>query len=397
MPGPLSGVKILDLTTVVLGPFATQILAELGADVIKIESHEGDNMRHPGPMKNPGMGYMFLTLNRGKRGLVLDLKQPQGRKAMLRLIRESDVLIYNVRPQAMARLGLSWDDVRAVNSRLLYVGTYGYSQKGPYAAKAAYDDLIQGASGVPWVVSKTAAEPNYAPVNFADRVTGLHAVYTVTAALFQRERTGVGQSIEVPMFESISHFVLGDHLAGLSWMEPVGGAGYQRLIARRPYRTSDGYLCVLVYNDKQWRSFLDAIGQPERLLDPRYATQANRAANIHDIYAYLGELFLTRTTGQWLALLEKADIPVSRMNSIEDVVNDPHLNQSGFFYAEDHPSEGRLRGMRTPTHWQNSEPDVPSPAPRLGEHSAEILREVGYSEAEIAAMAKNGVTKVSDK
>jgi crotonobetainyl-CoA:carnitine CoA-transferase CaiB-like acyl-CoA transferase len=297
-----------------------------------------------------------------------------------------------VRPQAMARLGLSWEDVRAVNPRLLYVGTYGYSQNGPYAAKAAYDDLIQGASGVPWVVSRTGAEPNYAPVNFADRVTGLHAVYTVTAALFQRERTGVGQSIEVPMFESISHFVLGDHLAGLSWMDPVGGAGYQRLIARRPYKTSDGYLCVLVYNDKQWRGFLDAIGQPERMRDPRFATQANRAANIHDIYVYLGELFRTRTTVQWLELLEKADIPVSRMNSIEDVVNDPHLNESGFFYAEDHPSEGRLRAMRTPTHWQDSEPDVPSPAPRLGEHSAEILRELGYSDAEIAAMAKSGVT-----
>lgn len=394
MPGPLAGVKVLDLTTVVLGPFATQLLAELGAEVIKIETREGDNMRHPGPMKHPGMGYMFLTLNRGKRGIVLDLKQAQGLEAMMRLIRNADVLIYNVRPQAMARLGLSWDDVRAVNPRLLYVGTYGYSQNGPYAPKAAYDDLIQGASGVPWVVSQTGATPNYAPVNFADRVTGLHAVYTVTTALYQRERSGVGQSIEVPMFESISHFVLGDHLAGLSWMQPEGGAGYQRLLARRPYPTADGYLCVLVYNDKQWRSFADAIGQPELLQDPRYATQAARAANIHDIYAFLGELFRSRRTAEWLALLEKVDIPVSAMNSIEDVVNDPHLNDSGFFYAEDHPSEGRLRAMRTPTSWSATPTGTPRPAPRLGEHSAEVLREIGFSDSEIAAMEKSGATMI---
>jgi len=392
MPGPLEGVKVLDLTTVVMGPFATQILAELGADVIKIESHEGDNMRHPGPMKNPGMGYMFLGLNRGKRGIVLDLKQPQGRAALMRLMAQADVLIYNVRPQAMARLGLSYREVSTLNPRILYVGTYGYSQKGPYAAKAAYDDLIQGVAGVPWLVSQTGADPNYAPVNLADRVTGLHAVYAVTAALFQRSRTGRGQSIEVPMFESVAHFVLGDHLAGFSWDPPAGAGGYQRLLARRPYATSDGYLCVLVYNDKQWKSFLGAIGRPELLQDPRYATQASRAANIRDIYAFLADLFRTRTTAAWMTLLESADIPVARMNSVEDVVHDPHLNESGFFYMEEHPSEGRMRSMRTPTGWSDATPDTPRPAPRLGEHSAEVLREAGYSDAEIAEMAKRGIT-----
>ena len=392
MPGPLEGVKVLDLTTVVMGPFATQILAELGADVIKIEPHDGDNMRHPGPMKNPGMGYMFLGLNRGKRGIVLDLKQPEGLEVMLRLVADADVLIYNVRPQAMARLGLSYDAVSRVNPRLLYVGAYGYSQKGPYAAKAAYDDLIQGVSGMPWLVSQTGAEPNYAPVNLADRLTGLHAVYTVTAALFQRSRTGRGQSIEVPMFEAVAHFVLGDHIAGFSWDPPAGPGGYQRLLARRPYPTRDGYLCVLVYNDKQWKSFLGAIGRSELLQDPRYATQASRAANIHDIYAFLAELFSTRTTAEWMTLLESVDIPVAPMNSVADVVNDPHLTNSGFFMTEDHPSEGELRAMRTPTNWSDSQPGTPRPAPRLGEHSAEVLREAGYSNAEIAELAKRGVT-----
>ena len=395
MPGPLEGVKVLDLTTVVMGPYATQLLAELGADVIKVEAHEGDNMRHPAPMKNPGMGYMFLNLNRGKRGIVLDLKKPEGREALMRLIPATDVLIYNVRPQAMARLRLSYEEVHAANPRTIYVGTYGYSQRGPYAAKAAYDDLIQGGTAIPWLVSKTGAKaPNYAPVNLADRVTGLHAVYAVTAALFHRERSGLGQSVEVPMFESLAHFVLGDHSAGLTFDPPAGDAGYSRLLARRPYPTRDGHLCVLVYNDKQWKSFTDAIGRPEMMQDARYATQASRARHISAIYAFLAELFLTRTTSEWIELLERADIPVARLNSVGDLVADPHLAATGFFTMEAHPSEGTVRMMRTPTDWSESRPGAQRPAPRLGEHSAEVLREAGYSDDEIADLAKKGVTKL---
>jgi crotonobetainyl-CoA:carnitine CoA-transferase CaiB-like acyl-CoA transferase len=395
MPGPLSGVRILDLTTVVMGPFATQLLAELGADVVKVEPHDGDNMRHPAPMKNPGMGYIFLNLNRGKRGIVLDLKKPEGHAALLRMIPKTDVVIYNVRPQAMARLGLSYEALRAVNPRIIYVGAYGYSQRGPYAAKAAYDDLIQGISGIPALVGRAGAgQPAYAPVNLADRVTGLHAVYAVTAALFHRERTGEGQSVEVPMFESLAHFVLGDHSAGLTFDPPSGDAGYARLLARKPYQTSDGYLCILVYNDKQWKSFTDAIGQPETMKDPRYATQASRARHISEIYAWLAGVIRTRTTKEWMALMDKADIPVAPVNSIADLVDDPHLAATGFFSMEEHPSEGRMRTMRTPTGWSASPPGAQRPAPRLGEHSAEVLRELGYSDAEIAEMADKGVTKL---
>ena len=215
MPGPLSGVRVIDLTTVVMGPFATQILAELGASVIKVEPPEGDNIRHAGPMRSRGMGYLFLNLNRGKRGIVLDLEHPEGREPLMRLLRGADVLIYNVRPQAMARLGLAYESVRAANPRILYVGAYGYSQRGPYGDKAAYDDLIEGAAAIPWLATRNGADaPRYAPVNLADRLTGLHAVYAVTSALFHRERTGQGQAVEVPMFESVAHFVLGDHSAG---------------------------------------------------------------------------------------------------------------------------------------------------------------------------------------
>jgi crotonobetainyl-CoA:carnitine CoA-transferase CaiB-like acyl-CoA transferase len=214
----------------------------------------------------------------------------------------------------------------------------------------------------------------------------------VTAALFQRERSGLGQSVEVPMFESLAHFVLGDHSAGLTFDPPAGESGYARLLARRPYPTSDGHLCVLVYNDKQWKSFTDAIGRPEIMQDARFATQASRAGNISVIYAFLAELFLTRTTSEWIEMLEKADIPVTRLNSIEDLVADPHLAATGFFTMEAHPSEGTVRTMRTPTDWSESQPGAQAPAPRLGEHSAEVLREAGYSDAEISELAKRGVT-----
>ena len=394
MSGPLSGVKVLDLTSVVMGPFATQILAELGADVTKVEAFAGDNMRDVGPMNSSAMGHLHMHLNRGKRCIALDLKQPAGREIITRMLPSVDVLIYNVRPQAMARLGLAYEDVRAHNERLIYVGTYGYSERGERAGRAAYDDLIQGVTGVPWLMSRDGGDkPRYVPLNFADRVTGLHAVYAVTAALYHRERTGVGQSVEVPMFEAISHFVLGDHLAGLSYQPARGPSGYERLRHRRPYQTADGYLCVLVYNEKQWRRFFDAIGQPEMMDDPRFSTHANRANHIGEIYDLLAGILETRTSAEWMTLLEKADIPVSKMNAVDDLLSDSHLNSSGFFREEQHPTEGPMYAMRTPTGWSGSVPEPTAPAPRLGEHSLEVLRALGYDEDEITRMKNDGVFK----
>ena len=394
MAGPLAGVKILDLTTVVMGPFATQILAELGAEVIKVESRDGDNMRHVGPMKSPGMGHLFLHLNRGKRDVVLDLKQPEGREAVLRLAARSDVLVYNVRPAAMQRLGLSWDDVRAVNPRIVYVGAYGYSERGPGAGRPAYDDLIQGITGLPWLTSRNGeAPPRFAPVNLADRVTGLHLVYAITAALFHRERSGEGQSVEVPMFESVAQFVLGDHLAGMSYEPPIGGTGYARLAERRPYATQDGWLIVLVYNDAQWGRFLPAIGRPDLVVDPRFASHGQRAQHIDEVYDFLAGVLATRTSAEWLALLQSIDVPVGPMNTVADLLDDEHLLATGFFEPEAHPSEGPLLAPRTPTNWSATPPGPRTPAPRLGEHSVEVLREIGYSDDEIAAMVGKGVTR----
>lgn len=399
--GPLKGVRVLDMTSVVLGPFATQILAALGAEVIKLEAPEGDTMRHVGPMRNRGMGHIYLQANQGKRSLVLDLKQPAAREAALKLAERCDVLITNVRPQALARLGLDADAVRARNPRLIHVSCCGFGQDGPYAAKPAYDDLIQGAAGIPWLMSEYGAEaPCYAPVTLADRVTGLHAAYAVTAALYERERSGVGQAVVVPMFEAMVQFVLGDHLAGLSFEPPIGDPGYARLLTsnRRPYATRDGHLCVLIYNDKHWQAFCAAIGEPERFThDPRFASQTSRAAHIDAVYAWVADLMKTRTTREWQALLDAADIPNMPMNSPHELLADPHLQAVGFIRPVQHPSEGPMRMLGNPTQWSRSACPDPAPAPRLGQDSAAVLRELGYDDDDIRALQASGATVCQEK
>jgi crotonobetainyl-CoA:carnitine CoA-transferase CaiB-like acyl-CoA transferase len=399
MSGPLTGVRIIDLTSVVMGPFATQILADLGADVIKVEPPEGDVLRHIAPMRHPGMGHIFLHHNRSKRSIVLDLKQPAGREALLRLARIGDVLIYNVRPQAMRRLRLAYDDVSAVNPRIIYVGAYGYSEGGRYAGQPAYDDLIQGMAALPSIFADAGADrPRYVPTAIADRVTGLATVNAVTAALYCRERTGTGQAIEVPMFETLTQMVLADHMCGRTFDPPLEPLRYERMLAsqRAPYATKDGYVCVLVYNDKHWRSFFRLVGREEMFeSDPRFSSQEARSRNIGDVYAFVAHHMATRTSAEWLRLLKEADIPVAPLNSIDDVIDDPHLGESGFFVMAEHPTEGRLRMMASPGAWSQTPPGALRPAPRLGEHSVEILREAGYANAEIEAMIASGVTRTA--
>jgi crotonobetainyl-CoA:carnitine CoA-transferase CaiB-like acyl-CoA transferase len=400
MAGPLDGVKVLDLTTVVMGPYATQILADFGADVVKLEPPEGDVMRHNAPMRSKGMGHIFLNANRNKRSVVLDLKQEAGREACLAIAKSADVLVYNIRPQAMARLKLSYEEVRAVNPRIIYVGGFGYSQRGPYAAKAAYDDLIQGAVGLPWLFREAGgATPRYLPSIVADRATALHVVNAVNAALYRREKTGVGQRVDVPMFESLLQFVLGEHLAGETFVPPEGGLGYGRMLAkgRAPYATRDGYICVLVYNDKQWRAFFDLIGRPELLKDPKYATQEARSLDYESAYALVAGEMKKRSTAEWIAALEAVDIPVQRMNSLADLLADPHLAAIGYFREVEHPTEGRIRSLAVPSEWSESAPEYRRHAPRLGEHTREVLREAGLAEAEIERMIAGGAAMEGGK
>jgi crotonobetainyl-CoA:carnitine CoA-transferase CaiB-like acyl-CoA transferase len=396
MSGPLIGIRVVDLTTVVMGPFATQILADFGADVIKVEAPEGDVIRHVAPMRHPGMGHIFLHHNRGKRSIVLDLKKKAGRTALLRLAATADVLIYNLRPQAMARLQLTYEDVRAVNPRIIYVGTYGFSQDGPYAAHPAYDDLIQGMVALPSILVDAGAQrPRFVPTAIADRITGLSAVNAITAALYFRERSGEGQAIEVPMFETLTQMVLSDHMGGRTFEPPEGPSGYGRMLAphRAPYSTKDGYVCVLVYNDKQWRAFFRLIGREDLFEgDPRFSSQEARSRNIAEVYAFVAAELVKRTTAEWLRLLRDADIPVTPMNTVDDLIDDAHLAKTGFFSTIDHPSEGKLRAMAVPSQWSASPPAVSRPAPRLGEHSIEVLREAGYTDAEIDVMIAAGVT-----
>jgi crotonobetainyl-CoA:carnitine CoA-transferase CaiB-like acyl-CoA transferase len=391
--GPLQGVRVLDLTTVVMGPYATQILGDFGADVIKVEPPEGDVIRQAWPFRNPGMGSIFLNTNRNKRSVALDLKQPAALAAFLVLAKKSDVLVYNVRPQAMARLKLSYEDVSAVNKKIIYVGCFGYSQRGPNAAKAAYDDMIQGAVGIPWLLHKQgAAEPRYAPMIVADRSVGQQVASAVSAALYYREKTGKGQRVDVPMYEHLLQMILGDHLGGYTFEPPQGEPGYHRILApdRRPYQTKDGYLCALVYNDKQWKAFFAVIGKPEKLREKEFATQEARSKNYASAYAFVAEEFKKRTTSQWVEALEKADIPVQKMNSLDDIVADPHLEAIGYLKTVEHPSEGRIKVLAVPSEWSESAPEYRRHTPRLGEHTREVLREAGLGEAAIDRLVESG-------
>lgn len=385
------------MTSVLMGPFASQALGDMDADVIKIESPHGDLVRQIGPARHDDMGPIFLNTNRNKRSVVLDLKHPDGAQALKRLLADADVLMYNVRPQAMARLGLDYEAVSAINPRIVYAGLFGFGQDGPYAARPAYDDLIQGAATLPHLIARaTGGIPRYVPTAMADRIVGQTAVGAILASLLARGRTGRGDRVDIPMFETMVAFVLGDHMGGLTFEPPLDGGGYARQLSpeRRPYRTSDGYICALVYNDKQWEGFLKAIGRellPEQ--DERFASFANRSRNIDFVYGALSRIFEERTTAEWMRLLEEADVPFMPMHDLQSVLHDPHLEATGFFATVEHPSEGAIRTMRMPIKWTHNTADAPLPAPRLGENTRDVLGEAGFSAAEIESLVASGAAR----
>ena len=389
--GPLAGVRILDLTTVVMGPFTTRILADYGADVIKIESKDGDIMRWTGPWRTPGMGAVFLHLNRGKRSIALDLKIAAARDAVLDLCRTADVLIHNIRPAAMRRLGLDYERVAQANPKIVYVNLVGYGQAGPYAARPAYDDLIQGASGLASLFEGTGNDaPRYVPLNVADRIAGITAVHVVLAALFHRERSGEGQAVELPMFETLVDLVLGEHLGGHSFEPPIAEFGYARLLTplRRPHRTADGFICVLLYSDDQWARFFTITGRAaEYAANERLHDGIKRRNHYHDAYGIVAGILATRSSAEWLRLLQDNDIPAMPLHTMQSLLADEHLAAVDFLRVREHPTEGPLLTMALPSTWSRSQPGEPPLAPNLGEHTAEVLREAGFDAERIAGLS----------
>jgi crotonobetainyl-CoA:carnitine CoA-transferase CaiB-like acyl-CoA transferase len=392
--GPLAGITVIDITEVVMGPSATQILGDFGAEVIKIEPPEGDVLRGIGPAGKDGMGPLFLNLNRNKKSVVLNLKAAGAKEIILALVKKADVLVYNVRPQAMTRLGLDYETLRKVNPKIIYVGTFGFSQKGRYAAERAFDDLIQAAVAIPDAVMRNGSEiPKYVPVTIVDRAVGLYAFGVICAALVARGRTGEGQSVDVPMFETMSQFVLGDHLYGHTFIPPRGDFGYPRILTpqRRPYKTKDGYVCCVVYSDGQWREFLKLIGQPDLFdTDPRFADIGTRTKNIQHLYSLLSDELEKKTTAEWKTLLKELGIPVFQMHTFETLMHDEHLEDIQFFQEMDHPTLGKLRTMACPSEWSHTQPTGFAPPPELGQNTDEVLRALGISEDELHELEASG-------
>ncbi len=388
LQGPLAGVKVLDLTSVLMGPYATQIFADLGAEVIKIEGPDGDTTRALPPTIAPGRGGMFLNVNRGKRSLMLDLKQPAARDAVLRLAKNADVFIHSMRGAAIARLGLDYAALKAANGRIIYANLYGFGRGGSYSDYPAYDDIVQAASGFAAMQARlTGGEPGYVASVVADKVAGLTGAYAVMAALYSRERTGSGQEIEVPMFETLVSFMMIEHLCGSITEPPMGPPEYPRVTApdRRPYRTSDGHIGLMIYNDKQWRSFFTLIGNPEWSRDPMFASMTSRTENIRAVLGRLGDVIVTRTTAEWMEAFAEAQIPAMPIYSTEDLLVDPHLAETGFWHRAVSDA-GAVRMPGIPTRFSATPGAIGDIGPALGADNEAVLTEAGFSPAEIAEL-----------
>lgn len=381
-PRMLEGLRVVDLTTVIFGPYCTQILADLGAEVIKVEPAEGDHTRIIGtPAKTPGMSPVHLRLNRGKRSVDWNLKSEDGRTAMRALLKTADIFIHNVRSEAIARAGLSYEEVRAIKPDILYVHCTGFDQSGPYAGLQAYDDIIQAAAGVASLPPKVDGNPapRFVPMTMADKVSGLHAAYAVMAGVVHRLRTGEGQRIEVPMFESVTSFNLLEHLCDATFVPPTGPALYPRQIdpSRQPMRTRDGWIAIAPYQDERWLRFFQAAGHPEELQRPELADKELRRKNMHLMYQAAARLMPERGTDEWLDILRQANVPAMRVNEVADLPNDPQLVASGLFRKRTHPTEGDYLEVAPPVRFSAYERAERAHAPHAGEHSAALARELG--------------------
>ncbi|WP_085990909.1 CaiB/BaiF CoA transferase family protein [Oceanobacillus senegalensis] len=384
MSGPLEGIRVLDLTSVVMGPYCTLMLGDMGADVIKIENPSGDTTRYLGPSKNEGMGSLYLHLNRNKRSITLDLKSEEGHQALLKLVEEADVLVHTLRPESMERLQLSYNDLKKINHRLIYCGMYGFSKEGPYGGRPAYDDIIQAESGVAAAQGEITGTPQYLATVLADKTTGLVGLSSIIAAIYYREKSGEGQEIEVPMFETMVSYTMLEHMYGKTFSPPIGSSYYSRVTSsyRKPYKTKNGYIGVMIYNDKQWQSFFKVSGHSELQKDERFKDISSRSKHIDFVYKTVEKIMATKTTEEWLGILQQADIPCTKVNSPEDLFEDPHLNDIGFFRNVNHPTEGEIWDMKFPVSFEKSPASVQYYAPNLGQHNEEILGGVSVRNGE---------------
>lgn len=371
-----------------MGPYCTLLLAQMGASVIKVEPPGGDLTRRTGDRHGDGMSPLFLNLNRGKRSIVIDLKDRAGYELLMRLSARADVFLHNMRPDATARLGLSYESLAAVNPACVYCELHGFGAGGPYQDKPAYDDVIQAVSGLA-AIQGGDGKPSYVRSLVADKTVGLMALIAILAAIYERERTGSGQAVEVPMFEAMTSYTLIDQQGGWLFDPPDGPAGYARTASphRQPYRTSDGYIAIMAYTDAQWRSFFTIIGQPQLADTPNYRSLTERTEHIDELYALVADEVGRRTTLDWLTTLDAEHIPAVPIRTVPDLFTDPHVLAVGLLEPVDHPTQGRLRQARLPLHFSRSRLAAAAPAPSLDEHRSQILAELGYQPQEIPALA----------
>jgi len=389
----LKDIRIIDLTTTYLGPYATQFLGDMGADIVKVEPLDGDVGRSPRPSRAPDMGAGFLNTNRNKRSIALDLRNSEGRDVVLRLIARADAVVHNMRPKAAAKLGLSYDDAKRANRAIVYCYSPGFGHDGPYADEPAYDDIIQAMSGLAQLNADATGAPRFLPSIIADKVVGLHLAFALAAGLVHRLKTGEGCAIEAPMFESMVAFLLVEHLAGRTFVPPLGPTGYERMLAknRRPYKTRDGYVAIMPYTTQQWTRFMECVGRTDLLGEEWVKDPVKRSANVDALYQVIADATPQRTTAEWLTLMNARDIPCGPVNSFDDLFDEAHLSAVGLFGSVDHPSEGTLKAMRSPFRVSGLERKADRPVPRAGEDSESILQGFGFGEAEIGGLIARGV------
>lgn len=398
--GPLAGVRILDLTSVVLGPLATQILGDYGADIVKVENLEGDLARDSGVSLHQGMSSIFLAINRNKRSIAVDLKSPEGKEVLRRLLPGADALVHNMRVAAIEKLGFGYDAVAALRPDIVYCAATGFGQDGPDRDKPAFDDIIQAACGLASVNSLGREQPDYVPTLIADKTTGMALVNAVLAALYFRERSGRGQYVEVPMFETMVAFLLSEHLGGLSFDPAPGKAGYARLLAggRRPAPTKDGYIAILPYTADQLKAFFNGVGRTDLAQKYGGADRPTRNAQLVEMYQDMVQMTRQRSTAELMAICTSLDIPATPIYTLDALPDHPQIKAVGLIQQAEHPSEGSIRYINPSTLFAASPATVRLPAPLLGQHTEDILREAGYDAAEIAALeARRVIARAANK